>query len=86
MFAEVNLDLEQPESLLLPLEAVVKDRQDRDIVWVVEDGIVKSRLVKTGDSDAKQVVIQSGLVGNEEVVIAGAEGLKEGQKVMVKRQ
>jgi cobalt-zinc-cadmium efflux system membrane fusion protein len=86
MFAEVNLDLEQPESLLLPLEAVVKDRQDRDIVWVVEDGTVKSRLVKTGDSDAKQVVIQSGLVGNEEVVIAGAEGLKEGQKVMVKRQ
>lgn len=86
MFAEVNLDLEQLESLLLPLEAVIKDRQDRDIVWVVEDGIVKSRLVKTGDSDAKQVVIQSGLVGNEEVVIAGAEGLKEGQKVMVKRQ
>lgn len=86
MFAEVNLDLEQPKKLLLPLEAVVKDRQDRDMVWVVENEEVKSRLVKTGDSDAKQVVIQSGLAENEEVVIAGAEGLKEGQKVMVKRR
>jgi len=86
MFAEVNLDLEQPKKLLLPLDAVVKDRQDRDMVWVVENEEVKSRLVKTGDSDAKQVVIQSGLAENEEVVIAGAEGLKEGQKVMVKRR
>jgi hypothetical protein len=43
-------------------------------------------LIKTGDSDAKQVVIQSGLAENEEVVIAGAESLKEGQKVMVKCQ
>ncbi|GAB6273296.1 MAG: efflux RND transporter periplasmic adaptor subunit [Peptococcaceae bacterium] len=86
MFAEVNLDLEQSKSLLLPIEAVVKDQQDRYIVWVVKNGVVKSRLVKTGDSDAKQVVIQSGLAENEEVVIAGAEGLKVGQKVIAKRQ
>jgi cobalt-zinc-cadmium efflux system membrane fusion protein len=86
MFAEVNLDLEQPKSLLLYIEAVVKDQQDRDMVWVVKEGIVKSRPVKIGDSDAKQVVIQSGLVENEEVVVAGQEGLKEGQKVTVKRQ
>jgi cobalt-zinc-cadmium efflux system membrane fusion protein len=86
MFAEVNLDLEQPKSLLLYIEAVVKDQQDRDMVWVVKEGIVKSRPVKIGDSDAKQVVIQSGLVENEEVVVAGQEGLKEGQKVTVKRR
>jgi cobalt-zinc-cadmium efflux system membrane fusion protein len=86
MFAEVNLGLEQLKKLLLPVEAVVKDQQDRDMVWVVENGMVKSRLIKTGDSDAKQVVIQSGLAENEEVVIAGAESLKEGQKVMVKCQ
>jgi len=71
---------------LLYIEAVVKDQQDRDMVWVVKEGIVKSRPVKIGDSDAKQVVIQSGLVENEEVVVAGQEGLKEGQKVTVKRQ
>jgi multidrug efflux pump subunit AcrA (membrane-fusion protein) len=86
MFAEVNLGLEQLKKLLLPVGAVVKDQQDRDMVWVVENGMVKSRLIKTGDSDAKQVVIQSGLAENEEVVIAGAESLKEGQKVMVKCQ
>jgi cobalt-zinc-cadmium efflux system membrane fusion protein len=86
MFAEVNLNLEQPKLLILPIDAVVKDQQDRDIVWVVKDGVVKSRLVKIGDLDAKQAVIQSGLKENEEVVIAGQEGLKEGQKVTVKRQ
>ena len=38
---------------MLSIEAVVKDQQDRDIVWIVKEEVVKSRLVKTGDSEPR---------------------------------
>lgn len=83
MFAEVELNQEQEESLLVPREAVVKDKQNKDVVWVVKKGVAKQRQVITGKSDNNSIIITSGLIEGEEIVIAGQESLRDGVRVNI---
>ncbi|OAT79844.1 hypothetical protein A6M21_15365 [Desulfotomaculum copahuensis] len=83
MFAEVDLPRDRQKSLLVPRDAVVKDG-DKSYVWVLKDGVVNRREVKTGDSDGTNIVITSGLTAGEDVVTAGQETLQDGARVTVK--
>lgn len=82
MFAEMAFSRGQQESLLVPRDAVVKDGE-KNYIWVVKDGRARRCQVQVGDSDGKQIIIVSGLVAGEEVVVAGQESLREGGKVTV---
>ncbi|MDQ0285074.1 cobalt-zinc-cadmium efflux system membrane fusion protein [Desulfofundulus luciae] len=83
MFAEVQLSRTQQKFLLVPRQAVVSE-QGKEFVWVVTNGTVSKREVKTGDSDSRNIAITAGLKEGEEVVTAGMENLKDGAKVTVR--
>ena len=62
-------------------KSAVRQREGRDIVWVVRDGKVERRAVTTGGVTGDEVVIAAGLSGGEKVVIEGPSDLAEGNAV-----
>jgi len=53
-------------------------------VYVVLNEHVRKRAVTTGGTTGKGVMVESGLVGGEELVVSSEGDLKDGQKVVVK--
>jgi len=82
IFAEVILNKNRGKALLVPREAVVKDFE-KDMVWVVMDGIATRREVKVGASEGKKVIILEGVKEGEQVVTAGQAGLKDSAMVRI---
>ena len=54
-------------------------------VFVVVNGHARKRAVKTGGSSDKGVMIESGLIGGEDLIVSPPAGLKDGQRVEVKQ-
>ncbi len=71
-----------PDSLGVPLYAVITS-DEKKFVYVVEDGIVRKREVRTGILEGWKVRIISGLAPRDQVVIVGHRGIEEGQEVKV---
>jgi len=67
----------------VPASAVVKDG-DTTFVWVVRDGKVEKRAVKTGETRDEQVAVTDGLTGGESIVIDAPKRLREGAAVELK--
>jgi membrane fusion protein, multidrug efflux system len=83
MFARLGIVFERkPEALQIPRVALVETDGERS-VFVVQDGVAHQRSVETGLADSGYVEIVGGLVGNEQVVIVGQSGLKDGNKVRI---
>jgi HlyD family secretion protein len=54
-------------------------------VFVVVNGHARKRPVTTGGAAEKGVLVQSGLIGGEDLIVGPPASLKDGQKVEVKR-
>lgn len=81
----VTLSTGNPNLLCVPINSVF-ERDGDSYVWVyhADEGIVKSRLVKTGQMTRQnKVTITSGLIQGEQVVTAGVNYLHENRKVDV---
>jgi len=82
MFARFTIAYEKHEgALLIPGNAVV-DEDDESSVYVVADGAVALRIVETGIRSGNQIEILSGLADDEEIVVVGHSGLRDGSKVL----
>jgi len=68
--------------LVVPAEALT-ERQNKKVVFVVENGETKQREVSLGLSNDTQSEVKSGLNEGEKVVLTPALTLKEGDKVKV---
>jgi len=82
IFAEVVLNKNRGKALMVPREAVVKDFE-KDLVWVVTDGIATRREVKVGAGEGKKVIILEGVKEGEQVITADQAGLKDNATVQV---
>ncbi len=82
MFAEVFLNINDEEGIIVPSEALVKDGE-KDYVCVIDNGRVARREVTAGHTDGKSVIVRSGLKEGEEVAITGTDTLKDGMIVSV---
>ena len=69
--------------MLVPRTAVRSDA-GRNVVFVVDDDRVERRAVKVGGSVDEQVIVVAGLRVGEQVVVAGAERLRDGDRVKVR--
>jgi len=78
--AEVTILAGEDTGTVVPLAALVRDREGRLGVLVVNDARADFRRVETGSADAKQVIVSKGLAGGERVV-APAAGIKAGMRV-----
>jgi membrane fusion protein (multidrug efflux system) len=83
MFARVSIVFERkPQALQIPRVALVETDGERS-VFVVQAGVARQRAIETGLADAGNVEVVQGLTGDEQVVIVGQSGLKEGNKVRI---
>lgn len=86
MVAEAQIRGDRMLDLMtLPAEAIVRDPQGATVVFVYypDQGRVYARRVETGTVHGREIAIKSGLSGNESVVLAGQEKLRDGVKVSV---
>jgi membrane fusion protein (multidrug efflux system) len=81
-FGRVTAQIDElPNAVLVPQRAV-NDLQGKSLVDVVGgDGVVHIRPVQVGVQVGKDVVITSGLTGDEQVVVEGNDKLRDGSKV-----
>jgi RND family efflux transporter MFP subunit len=64
--------------------AAVRRMGDKDVVFVVREGVVERRAIGLSASTGDEAVVLSGLAAGERVVIEGPADLKDGDKVAVK--
>lgn len=83
MSARAALTLEDAAARIEVPIAALHSRGDTPQVFVVRDGVVQLRDVKTAGVQGERVVIAAGLQRGEVVVAAGANLLRPGQKVRV---
>ncbi len=72
-----------PAVVAVPKEAVVS-RDGATQVFAVSEGRVRAVTVTTGDERKGQVIVRSGLTGDETVVLKPSEALRDGDAVRVK--
>jgi membrane fusion protein (multidrug efflux system) len=82
MFARFTIAYEKHEDALLVPSISVVEEDDEASVYVVVDGAVTRRIVETGISSGNQVEILGGLMEDEEIVVVGHSGLRDGSKVL----
>lgn len=79
-FGRVLLATGASLTVVVPPEAVVRQGQ-LETVFVVSSGTARLRLVRTGRARDGRLEIAAGLSGEEKVVVGGAAGLVDGQRV-----
>lgn len=83
MFSRVGIVFERrSEALTIPRVALL-DTDGSSNVFVVTSGKAEQRAIKTGLSNAGKIEVTEGLTGQEQVVIVGQNGLKDGNPVRV---
>lgn len=82
-FGRVAVPVGETSALRVPAAAVLQ-RGEMELVFVVTGGHAQLRIVKTGKRVGDEVELVSGVDAGEQVVVAGATRLTDGQPVEVK--
>ncbi len=89
MVAEARIEGDRVRNLMmLPAYAILRDPQGATIVFVYypQQGRVYARRVETGAVYGRDIAIKSGLSGDEPIVFAGQEKLRDGSVVSLTGQ
>jgi len=85
MFAEAEISLGlKTNALTLPLEAVVRSREDATVLGVNSQNVLEERHVKLGLEDKARIEVVSGLSEGDRVIIGNRSQFRPGQKVQPK--
>src|SRR4051812_6244491 len=68
------------EQIVVPQAALVTDQQGI-YVFVVQDGKVAIRRIKTGGANGQGIIVAEGLSGGEQIVVEGMQSLRPGMAV-----
>ncbi|AEM78599.1 efflux RND transporter periplasmic adaptor subunit [Thermoanaerobacter wiegelii] len=83
----VDVDIkigEKKDTIKVPSEAIVSDKNGNEFVYVVENGIAKQKKVKTGLAFDLETEIISGVNVGEKVILNPTSSIEDGTKVSVK--
>jgi membrane fusion protein (multidrug efflux system) len=81
MLADIELVVDRRQDvLIIPQKAVIRD-MGLEHVFVVEDGHAVKREVVSGAVQDGNIEIREGLTAEEQVIVEGQFGLKEGDRV-----
>lgn len=83
MFGRFNIVWDRRPDVLLAPRAAILDDDVSEAVFVVVDGKAERRSIRTGYAQGEQVEIIDGLEGDEEIVVIGQSGLRDGASVEV---
>ena len=70
------------EPLVLAPRTAVRVENGASYAWVVTDGRLRRVPLEVGEEMGDRVVVRSGLLGGEALVVGDAEGLADGRKVV----
>jgi len=76
-------DYSKPKAIVLPDDLILQDVNGDSYVMVVEGEKAVKKTIKTGKSYENQTVAESGLNGDEVLIIKGARQVVEGDKIKV---
>jgi membrane fusion protein (multidrug efflux system) len=77
----VNLEAGTPdEQVVVPQSALITDQQGL-YLFIVEDGKVAIRRIKTRGVDGQEAIVTQGLSGGEQVIVEGIQSLRPGMPV-----
>ncbi|MEZ5307140.1 MAG: efflux RND transporter periplasmic adaptor subunit [Pyrinomonadaceae bacterium] len=80
-FATVRITQSKPEpAILVPAKAIKADGE-RNIAYIIKDGIAEERQVVTGLLENDMIEIKQGIAENERVAVTGVERLSDGAVV-----
>lgn len=74
---------ENSRAIVIPKYLVQKTYDDKEFVYVEENGIARLRLIKVGNTNHGLVEIIDGLKPNEKLIIEGYDSILDGTKVKV---
>jgi membrane fusion protein (multidrug efflux system) len=77
----VDLEAGKPEEQVVVPQAALLTDQQGVYVFVVKDGKVAIRRIKTGGASGEDVIVAEGLSGDELVIVQGLEALRPGMAV-----
>ena len=81
-FGRVIVPTGEGNAVWVPASAVIT-RGQMEIVFVAANGHAQLRLVRTGKRNANDIELLAGITAGENVVIEGADQLKDGQRITV---
>jgi multidrug efflux pump subunit AcrA (membrane-fusion protein) len=81
MFVRVGFNVGSANRLLIPRSALVQ-RGQLEMVYVVDEGKARTRLVTIGERHGDQIEVLSGLGEEDVVVTEPTESLREGTRVV----
>lgn len=82
MFGRFTIAYERhADALVIPAHALL-DEDEETSVYVVRDGSVTRRVIEVGVVEDGRVEVLGGLTENEQVVVVGHAGLRDGSKVL----
>ena len=85
MFVKADMVVNSSSNTLVVPKDIVMTYNRREIVYVVDKGVAKSRQITTGLESETHVEVSSGLLAGESVVISGFETLRNDSKVRIVR-
>ncbi|MDX1666031.1 MAG: efflux RND transporter periplasmic adaptor subunit [Saprospiraceae bacterium] len=81
-------EYEKENAIVVPLEIVQQEVDGKDYLFIkdeTEDGpIARKVYIRTGQSYEGSVVVEEGLDGDEEIIVEGARGLADQERIEVK--
>ena len=79
--------MQNAESGILKVpKSAVRQRDGRDIVWLVRDRRAERRAVTLGAAQGDDVTIATGISGGDRLIIEGADNLVDGARVTEAKQ
>ena len=82
MFGQFTIAYEKHSNVLVVPSAALLDEDEQSTVYVVSDGQVSRRVVEKGIEANGEIEILGGLTENEQVVVIGHSGLRDGSRVL----
>ncbi len=84
MFARGAVIAQEKTDVVVVPKAAIVEREGKPVIFVVDEDVAQSRDVVVGLTDRTRAEIVAGVDAWEKVVIAGAEGLRDGSLVQVR--
>jgi len=86
MFGRFNIVWDARQDAMLIPRVAVLDEETEQSVFVIAEGVATRRTVRLGYPKGSSIEVVDGLTGDEEIVVIGQTGLKDGAKVEVVRR
>ena len=83
MFAKADMVVNSSENTIVIPKEIILNRNRTQIVYVVEKGYAKSRIITTGLENENIIEVLTGIEAGESIVSKGFETLRHDSKVKV---